>query len=266
MNRRRMTLQPKLLLCAAVLGSAMPVAAEKNVEEDLRIRSYANVLKEVVRDTRVDYAALKANPSDLRMFLEHAVAVSEKEFRAWPESRQIAFLVNLYNAQTLQLIIEHYPVASIKKIGTLLKGPWDQPVVRLFGQTVTLAHLEHEILRKRYKEPRIHFALVCAAIGCPPLRAEPFSADALDRQLEDQGRQFLRDAAKNRLDRKAGVLYLSPIFDWFKKDFTDKAGSLQAFVAPYFSETDARFLKEQDVEIRFTHYDWSLNDRSGATR
>lgn len=228
--------------------------------------AYSSVLKEVVKEDLVDYATLKANISDLRMFLDHSSSVPESEFRSWDESRQIAYLVNVYNAQTLQLIVDHYPIASIKKIGTLLKGPWDQPVVRLFGQQMTLGHLEHEILRKRYKEPRVHFALVCAAKGCPPLRTEPYSAEALDWQLDDQGRRFLRDAAKNRLDQNAGVLYLSPIFDWFKKDFTEKSGSLQAFVAPYLSEADARFLNKKEVKIRFTHYDWLLNDRSGAAR
>lgn len=248
-----------------LIGTSL-ASAEVYVGDESLVTPYTRVLKAVASNAQVDYAALKAHPEDLHQFLRAAETVSRAEFDAWPESRQIAYLINLYNAETLQLIIDHYPVASIKKIGSLLKGPWDQPVVRLFGEMITLGHLEHEILRKRYKEPRIHFALVCAAKGCPPLRAEPYAAGMLDRQLDDQGRRFMRNAAKNRLDRNSGVLFLSPIFDWFKKDFTDKAGSLQAFIAPYLSETDVRFLTENDVKIRFTDYDWSLNDRAGAAR
>ncbi|OGR88885.1 MAG: hypothetical protein A2992_09425 [Elusimicrobia bacterium RIFCSPLOWO2_01_FULL_59_12] len=251
---------------AILAGSVTLTDARKNQGEAPMITAFFSVLKEVVKEERVDYSALKARPADLRVFLDLAAAMTEADFRSWPESKQIAFLINLYNARTLLLIIDHYPIASIKKIGNLLKGPWDQPVVRLFGQTMTLGHLEHEILRKRYNEPRIHFALVCAAKGCPPLRAEPYAADALDRQLDDQGRRFMRDSAKNRLDRNAGVLYLSPIFDWFKNDFTGKSESLQAFVAPYLSAADASFLTKNTVKIRFTDYDWSLNDRAGAAR
>ena len=145
--------------------------------------------------------------------------MTEVEFNRWTQPQQLAFLINLYDAATLKLIVEHYPVKSIKDIGNFFKGPWKQEVVPLLGKTVTLDYLEHGVLRKKYAEPRIHFAIVCAAKGCPPLRAEAFVADRLNEQLDDQGRVFLGPKEKNRWDTHARVLYLSPIFKWFSEDF-----------------------------------------------
>lgn len=220
------------------------------------------VLKAHVRDGWVDYARLKANPRPLRAYLDQLAAVSEAEFNRWPGKERFAFLSNLYNASTLALIVDHYPVKSIKDIGGFLKGPWDQPAVRLFGNVTTLNHVEHEIIRKRYYDPRAHFALVCAARGCPPLRAEAYVAARLDEQLDNQGRIFLSQTNKNRVDAGSRVLYLSPIFKWFSGDFEQKSGSILRFVEPYLSEQDRRTVSNGDFKIRYTDYDWSLNDQT----
>jgi rSAM/selenodomain-associated transferase 2 len=214
---------------------------------------YAEALGAHVRDGRVDYAALKAAPARLDAYLDGLAAVSAEEFRGWPRAERLAYLLNLYNAQTLRLVLDHHPVKSIKDIGGFLKGPWDQPVVRLFGGKVTLDHLEHEVIRPRYKEPRIHFALVCAAKGCPPLRGTPYDARTLEADLEDQLRRFLEDRDKNRRDAASRTLHLSPIFDWYESDFAENAGSVAAYLAPYFPGSDG-------FRIRYTRYDWSLND------
>ncbi|MGH7856506.1 MAG: DUF547 domain-containing protein, partial [Candidatus Binatia bacterium] len=177
---------------------------------------YASVLERFVDEGLVDYAALQKSPGDLDRYLDSLARVAEAELRDWPEPDRIAFLLNLYNVQTLRLILDHYPVDSIKDIGGFFRGPWRQPVVRLFGETITLDDLEHGILRKQYREPRIHFALVCAARGCPALRREPYVGDRLDAQLDDQGRRFLSEPGKNRFDPAEGVLHLSPIFKWFR--------------------------------------------------
>ena len=129
------------------------------------------VLKARVKNERVDYSALKADSKDLDAWLQSAGAATDAEFHHWSQSQQLAFLINLYNAATLRLILDHYPLKSIKDIGSVFKGPWKQEVVPLLGKTVTLDFLEHGILRKKYAEPRLHFAIVCAAKGCPPLRA-----------------------------------------------------------------------------------------------
>ena len=186
-------------------------------------------------------------------------SVAEPDFKRWTEPQQLAFLINAYNAYTLQLIIDHHPVKSIKDIGGLLKGPWDQPVVRLFGRTLTLNHLEHEIIRKDYPDPRIHFALVCAARGCPPLRDEVYVADRLEEQLDDQARQFLATPAKNRVDAGTRTVYLSPIFKWYGADFEKKHGSVLAALQPYWPKASASALAQGGFKIRYTDYDWSLN-------
>lgn len=220
---------------------------------------FDQVLKRYVRNALVDYSALKANRQDLDRYLSEVATVAEPGFRAWPEKQRLAFLINAYNAYTLQLIVDHYPVKSIKDIGSWLKGPWDQPVVRLFGRTLTLNDLEHKILQVQYAEPRIHFALVCAARGCPPLRNEAYVGNRLDAQLDDQARQFLGTPGKNRVDFTDHVIYLSPIFKWYGADFEKQAGSVLSFLKPYWPAKDAAEIAKGGFSVRYTDYDWSLN-------
>ncbi len=221
----------------------------------------AKVLSAHVVDGAVDYAALKSAPDDLRAYLDGVAAVKEDEFKAWTQPLQIAFLVNLYNAATLQLIVDHYPTKSIKDIGGVLSSPWKQPVVRLWGRVTTLDEVEHGLLRARYSEPRIHFALVCAAKSCPPLRSEPFTAEKLDTQLTEQARKFFAQTAKNRVDADRQVLWLSPIFDWFHGDFTKDGKSVEEFVAPFFPEAEAKRIRAGGLKVKYTEYDWALNGK-----
>jgi len=207
----------------------------------------------------VDYTSLKARRQPLDQYLVEVASVAEPDFKRWTEPQQLAFLLNAYNAYTLQLIIDHYPVKSIKDIGSFFKGPWDQPVVRLFGRTLTLNNLEHDIIRKDYPDPRIHFALVCAARGCPPLREEVYVADRLEAQLDDQARQFLATPAKNRVDAVTRTVYLSPIFKWYGADFEKKHGSVLAALQPYWPKTSVAPAADDGFRIRYTDYDWSLN-------
>lgn len=224
---------------------------------------YAGVLAKHVSNERVAYEALKADSSELDAYLDELAAVSEADFQSWPADEQIAFLINVYNASTLRLVIDRYPLKSIKDIGTLLKGPWDQPAVRLFGESTTLDTVEHEILRKKYTEPRVHFALVCAAKGCPPLRGEPYVAARLEEQFEDQGRRFLASGEKNAISAGERTVGLSPIFKWFKDDFLKKSPSVLGFVQPYFPAGSPQDLASGGYKIKYTPYDWSLNDAKG---
>jgi hypothetical protein len=220
------------------------------------------VLARHVKDARVDYAALQAQPAGLNRYLDQLAAVSQADFAKWSEPRRMAFLSNAYNAWTLKLVIDHYPVKSIKRIGGLFSSPWEQPVVRLFGGKLTLNTLEHGMLRVDYNEPRLHFALVCAAKGCPPLRAEAYVDTRLDEQLTDQARQFLATPDKNRVEAGARTVYLSPIFKWYGGDFEKKSGSVLAALKPYWPEKSAAALGKGDFKIRYTDYDWSLNAQS----
>ena len=218
---------------------------------------YREVLKTYVKHGLVDYSGLKSNPKDLNQYLELAASISKETFDGWSENEQLAFLINVYNAQTLDLVADNYPVNSIKDIAGDSGGPWEQPIVTLFGEKRTLNALENEIIRGNYPEPRIHFALVCAALGCPKLINEPYNPEILDKQLEKQTKLFLMDSDKNSIDLRNKVLLLSPIFDWFKEDFILQSGSIIKFVSPYFGiEATGEF------KIEYTNYDWTLNDLS----
>jgi hypothetical protein len=219
------------------------------------------VLKKHLKNGLVNYKALKGDRSDLDDYLKQTSVVREPEFKSWSKDQQLAFYINLYNAETFQLIIDHYPVASIKKIGGIFSGPWDQVVVELFGKKTTLNNLEHGIIRKQFSDARIHFALVCAAKGCPPLRAEPFVAEKLDAQLGDQGNLFLSELTKNRVDTKTKTVYLSKIFSWYAGDFEKSSGSVLLFVRPFFPDGDRKALLQPGYSISYTAYDWSLNEQ-----
>lgn len=223
------------------------------------------VLKKYVNNGRVNYRGLKAHREALDGYLDHLASVPKSEFAKWNQKEQLAFLINAYNAFTLRLIIDHYPVKSIKDIGTVLHGPWEQPIVRLFGTTTTLDFVEHKLLRKDYDDPRIHFALVCAAKSCPPLRSEAYQTSRLDEQLDDQGRKFLADPSKNHVDPSERVIYLSPIFKWYARDFEKKASSVQQFMKPFWPEPVRKELEQADFKIRYTEYGWSLNEEAPSS-
>ncbi len=253
-----------LVLGLALGAMAWFPAVGRATEMDPSHRIFDKVLKRFVKDGAVNYAALKSDPKDLDRYLDQLSSVPEAEFKKWPVEEQLAFFINLYNASTLRFILDHYPVKSIRKLSNIFFGPWDQPIVRLFGIKTTLNALEHGRLRNNYAEPRIHFALVCAARGCPPLRSEAYHADRLNEQLEDQGRKFLSSQGKNFVDSQKRLLYLSPIFRWYADDFVKKYGSVKVFVQPYFPSQMSSELSKAGYKIRYTSYDWSLNDSNQA--
>jgi hypothetical protein len=252
--------------------SVSPVLAT-NEGFDLNHSVYDSVLKGFVKGGLVDYAELKKNPHSLNRYLTDLSQVKEPVFKGWEKNQQLAYLINLYNAATLKLIIDNYPVESIKDIGGFFKGPWGQPVVTLFGKSIALNTLEHKVIRIDYDEPRVHLALVCAAKGCPPLRSEAYMAEKLDAQLDDQARLFLSNPPKFRIDRPNNMVYLSPIFKWYGKDFisrfTPKIGfkklnkterAVLYYCSRYLSKADQKYLAEGGYSVKYLNYDWSLNE------
>lgn len=231
-----------------------PIAAQAL---DADSTAYNRFLSKYVSDGAVDYQKMQSEKDVLDAYLKDLAGVNESEFLQWEKPAQMAYLINLYNATTLQLILDNYPLESIKKIRKRFKGPWDQDVVELFGSRVTLNDIEHKMLRKNYNEPRIHFALVCAARSCPPLRSEAYTAEKLEEQFKNQGELFFSQTSKNRVDSKSQILYLSPIFKWFKEDFEKEAVSLIDFVRPYFKNQ----VVNESWKIKYTNYDWSLNEK-----
>lgn len=212
--------------------------------------AYNALLHDHVQAGRVDYAALKSDP---RLDLTVAAIATADLTTLEDRSERLAFWLNAYNALTLKLVADHYPVASIRDIAD--GKPWDQPVVTLAdGRTLTLNQIEHEIIRPQFKEPRVHFALVCAAASCPPLRSEAYVGDRLEALLEDQAKTFLRDSAKNRYDPAGQTLQVNAIFHWFATDFGNDDAALIEFVAPYLPKAPG-----PDAKISTLDYDWSLN-------
>ena len=250
----------------------------------LTYKNYQYVLKTYV-DSRgmVDYPALKANRRELDDFVRSMGSLNPGAFKQWDSKEKIAFWINAYNALTLKVIIDHYPIKpgllssmiypnnSIRHI----PGVWNKIQFLMMGRKMTLSEIEHSTLRKDFDEPRIHVALVCAAMACPPLRNEPYSGEKLDAQLDDQAHRFLSNPAKFDIDKLRRKIYLSQIFEWFVGDFRNKylpaSGFLDQsesrramlnFIADYLSSEDAEFLRKGTYRLEYLDYDWSLNEQA----
>ena len=242
------------LLCTAVV--AAPAAA-------LDLDLYAAVLQDHTRETgdlagvRVDYAGLREDPR-WQQVLASLDATSLGRVDGAKE--ELAFWSNAYNILAIDLVVVHAPRKSIRDIGSLLRSVWKRDAGRVGGRSYSLDGIEHGIVRK-LGDPRAHVAVICASLSCPPLRREPWRAEQLDAQLDDQLRIWLAHPDKGlRLDRARKTLYLSRIFDWFEEDF-EPSGGVLAFVVDYAPEGVAQWLRENgdEVRIRYLDYDWSLN-------
>lgn len=272
-------LVPKALLLACLL-QIIPGAAQAGPAVDSA--PYANILSKHVRDDGlVDYRGLKSDQQELGRYLAAVAALDPGTVDALERDDAIAFWINVYNAITLDVIISNYPIESRffaslvypKNSIRQIPGVWDREKHKVAGMDLTLDQIEHEILRKKFKEPRIHMALVCASMGCPPLRNEPYVGAELSQQLDDQARRFLASENRFRLDRIGKHVFLSPIFDWFSEDFITAYGSdfgwdkldkksraALRFVAQYLSRDESAFLSAAQLSVTFLDYDWSLNE------
>lgn len=232
---------------------------------DHKHSAWTALLQRWVHDGQVNYAAFKREGrADLEDYLNKLSATCAADYMKWSREQRLAFWINTYNAFTVLLIIDHYPIESIRKIGFLPGATFRNrfiPMPGLKGGEISLNDIENGTLRADFREPRIHFALVCASVSCPLLRNEAYGATDLNRQLDEQTRLFLKDTRKNRFDPATNTLYLSPIFDWFQKDFEVVAGSVSAYVGRYL---DNPMIGKPGVKIDHTTYDWSLNDRTTA--
>lgn len=250
---------------AAVAAIALCLFAEPVYPACSRVdhahAAWSAILERRVKDGRVDYAGLQRDGQPaLSAYLATLSGACSADYEHWTRGERIGFWINAYNAFTVRLILDHYPIASIRKIGWLPGAAFREkhiPMEGLKRATISLDDIEHGTLRSSFRDPRIHFALVCAARSCPALREEAYQGTKLDAQLDDQGRRFVRDATKNRVDAASKTLYLSPIFEWFRGDFEATGGSLTSFVAPYL---DPGTENPSDFHVEFLDYDWLLNN------
>ena len=193
----------------------------------------------------VDYNTIKNNTTELDTYLSELSKTSPTD--NWSKNEKLAYWINAYNAFTVKLIIDNYPVKSIKDI----KQPWDQKFIEIGDKTMSLNYIEHDILRKM-NEPRIHFTIVCASISCPKLQNTAFEASKIETQLTKATKEFLADTSKNSLSQNS--IKISKIFQWFAKDFKHD-GTLIEFLNLY-SETQI----SDKAEKSFTDYNWRLNE------
>ncbi|HPU52194.1 MAG TPA: DUF547 domain-containing protein [Burkholderiaceae bacterium] len=269
--QRRNTL--RALACGSMLFQIGSASGQAPVALDAADAAWDGLLKKHVqwlpdgKQSRVDYAGFAADRAALQKVLGVWSAVSPTLFSAASREQQMAFLINAYNGFTVELILSAYPkLKSIKDLGSLIQSPWKKRFFTLLGESRHLDWIEHEQLRPRYNDPRVHAAVNCASIGCPALRPEVFTASRLGAQLDDGMQRFMSDRTRNRF--ADGKLQVSMIFKWFREDFEqghlgfEKLEDVMVRYADLLSGNPAERdrIRSRQVAITFLDYDWSLND------
>jgi len=212
--------------------------------------------------SRVDYQGIQEQPGPLENYLSKLEEVTTEEYSGWSRDQKLAFLINAYNAFTVKLIIDNYPLESIKDLGGWITTPWKKKFFTLLGEPTHLDNIEHDLIRRDFHEPRIHCAVNCASVSCPALRSEAYRVGRLEDQLEEATRAFLRDSRRNRLDLDNRRLELSPIFNWYHRDFEGNGSSILEFVSARITSDSQQqeSLREGKIRMTYLDYDWSLND------
>ena len=225
---------------------------------------FDELLKKHVVKGMVDYESF----AQAGAFKDYLTSLEHADVSKLSDRERLAFWINAYNAYTIELINKYEERASIKNIREGVgfqrtKGPWKEPIVKAAGKTYSLDEVENAIIRKQFREPRIHFALVCAAMSCPPLRSEAYTGAKLDAQLDSQARAFVLDQARGSLvDAKKAVVHASRIFDWFKDDFGGTEAAVGQYIAKYYSDSpEKQLLLSGRFKMEYLDYDWTLNSR-----
>ena len=233
-------------------SSAMALSTHDTSQLDA---DFSRLLSTYVQHNLVDYEAWSAHEEDAWALVRYVDQLTALDPEDWPQDAALAYWINLYNAVTLRLILDYYPLKSIKDIGGFLKkSPWKRELVTVAGRSLTLNNIENDIIRPQFNDPRIHFALNCASVGCPPLSNKAYSAEDLSDQLDAASKLALNRHHWVQFDGE--VLRLTKIFDWYGGDFEKDGGSVVGFIRKYRTEA----LPETDLKIEFMPYDWSLNN------
>lgn len=220
--------------------------------------AFDELLKKYVNEKGlVNYKGFK---SEMKTFDQYLGMLSKNPpASSWSKNEQMAYWINAYNAFTIKTVLKHYPLKSIKDIGSKIQipfvnTPWAEKFFTIGGEKMSLDNIEHGTLRKKFDDPRIHFALVCASISCPRLRNEAFTAEKLDAQLDDQGKDFMNNSAKNKISKDQAKL--SKYFDWYKGDWNNKGQSVVKWVNKYSSTKI-----NENTKIDYLDYNWNLNEQ-----
>jgi hypothetical protein len=232
-------------------------------------KDFADTLSIYLVNGQVKYAELKAATESVpshpfRRYLKSLQDVDRAQFDAFTVNEQKAFLINAYNSLTIKLILDHYPVGSIRDIGGVFSNPWKIEFFSLLGGDIkSLDPIEHEYLRPRYKDYRIHSAVNCASASCPELRSEPYLADKLDRQLDEQMARWLHDASRNKVDTAKRKMLLSKIFDWYRDDFVNYGGSVESVIEKHAGDVFTPAIASK-FSTDYLPYSWQLNEYNGV--
>ncbi len=206
------------------------------------------LVKNVSASGKVNYKGFISSKADLQQYLD--LLSANPPASSWPKNERLAYWINAYNAFTVKLIIDNYPLKSIMDLDQ--GKPWDKAFIKIGGKSYSLNNIEHDIIRKQFNEPRIHFAVNCASISCPKLLNEAYTAEKLPGQLNKQTRAYINNPQENRLSVNSAEI--SSLFDWYKADFT-KAGSLTDFINTY-----SKVQINPSASISFKNYNWALNE------
>lgn len=249
---------------SAAAGPAAPAAFDHSHA------AWNRILSRHVVDDRFDYGRLAKDRAGLDAYLDELHAVTPAQLAGWSREQRFAFWINVYNAHVVKLVVDAWPVKSIRDLGgRLFNKVWDKEFIPMEAlhpdgkhEKLSLDDVEHGILRPRFEDARVHVAVNCASIGCPPLRAEAYVAARLEEQLDEQARRFVADGRRNTFEvaERGGRMKVSQIFDWFAGDFERDAGSVRAWIARYAPPEVAAWIAESEPEIGFRSYSWDLND------
>ena len=249
------------LMAVAVASSLLAVPAGAQTFDH---SPFNELLKKHVVKGMVDYEAF----AQAGAFKDYLQSLEHADVARLGDRERLAFWINAYNAYTIALINKYEERGSIKNIAEGIgferaKGPWKQPVVQAGGKTYTLDEVENDIVRKQFREPRIHFALVCAAMSCPPLRSEAYTGAKLDAQLDSQARTFILDESRgSRVDVAKAVVHASRVFDWYRDDFGGSDAAVGRYLAQYRADSpEKKLLLDGHFKMEYLDYDWTLNSR-----
>ncbi len=229
---------------------SVSLSAQKGVDNCL----YAELLSKYVKNGVVNYSGFKTEEAKLDDYLKILELADTKKMS---KEQQFAFYINAYNAWTIKLVLSGYPgLKSIKDMGSFFKRPWKKKICRIDGKIMTLDDIENRILRNKFKDPRVHFAIVCASKGCPLLLSVPYQGNVIDKQLEKSAKAFINNPEKNYM--KGNTFYVDKIFKWYSQDFNND------IIAIFKKFADEDLIKRIDaatgrIKIKYLYYDWSLN-------
>ena len=264
----------KLLAVGAILLGGVVEAQEPAASFfDQEHKVWDTLLQEHVHEGGlVDYVGLGRKRSQFDLYISKLEGVKAKEFQSWKAKEREAFWINAYNAYAIQLVLDNYPVDSIKDMGGFFSSVFDKRFIPLQhlvaadprakasrSKALSLGEVEHEVLFPISRKPLFHFAVVCASTSCPVLRAEAYTGKKLDKQLEDQARVFLADIKRNNVSILNGKLRISKIFDWAEDELDTYPGGIRKLLLDFGPSTLVKDKAFSTAKLKYRDYDWSLN-------